>query len=176
MALYMLQLSVCLYWSPPGFPVFPRQYSLCFRTVLKMQASTVSPVTSSATTIYNTTITTKSTQQILIQSSGAMIAIIVIGIVIILAILLIILKTYNRRTHAARVLAGSSGKTTRKHTSSALPMTHVHESSARGSFVQSPASSENGPPRADLGDPREQLSANGGSALVTIHAPSVENT
>ncbi|KAK1793351.1 hypothetical protein P4O66_011421, partial [Electrophorus voltai] len=153
-----------------GFPVIPcvfsftGQYSLCFRTVLKMQASTVSPVTSSATTIYNTTITTKSTQQILIQSSGAMIAIIVIGIVIILAMLLIILKTYNRRTHAARVLAGSSGKTTRKHTSSAtqaLPMTHVHTSSARGSFVQSPASSENGPPRADLGDPREQLSANG---------------
>ncbi|XP_066502924.1 noncompact myelin-associated protein [Hoplias malabaricus] len=152
-----------------------------------MQASTAQPGPSFTTIIQNTPSTTKSTQEILIQSSGAMIAIIVIGVVIILTILLIILKTYNRRTHAARMLAGSSKKTRTNTLSMAthtnLAMSNVRATSGTGSIIQSAASSENGfhIPRVDMGNidqiPIEQSSTTSGSTLVTIHdTPSVENT
>ncbi|XP_015458756.2 noncompact myelin-associated protein [Astyanax mexicanus] len=153
-----------------------------------MQASTVHPVTNFTTTAQNTT--TKSPQQILIQSSGAIIAIIVIAIIIILAILLIILKTYNRRTHAARILTGSSNNQ-RKNTSahSNMVMGNIRGNSGLGSFAQSTAPPENGfhLPRVDLGTvnhlgtadqrPIEQFSTTSGSTVVTIHdTPSVGNT
>ncbi|KAL7873664.1 hypothetical protein AOLI_G00127350 [Acnodon oligacanthus] len=156
------------------------------RTLLKMQSSTVQPVTNSTTVAQNTTTAiTKSAQQILVQSSGAIIAIIVIGIIIILTILLIILKTYNRRTHAARMLGGSSNKP-RKNTLSTqtnMAMANVRANSGLGSFVQSTASSENGfhIPRVDLTsvdqNPIEQFSTTSGSTVVTIHdTPPVEDT
>ncbi|XP_076835126.1 noncompact myelin-associated protein [Brachyhypopomus gauderio] len=140
-----------------------------------MPAATVQPRNSSTTT-YNTSNTTKSTEQILIQSSGAMIAIIVIGIVIILAILLIILKTYNRKTHAARVLSGSKP---RQHNTSStthtIQMANLRAHSGGRSFAQ--AAAEGGLARGDAGRASEQLSTNSGSTVATIHdTPSVGNT
>lgn len=162
-----------------------------------MQASTVSPAIN--TTTANTTTVTKSREQILIQSSGAMIAVIVIGIIIILTILLIILKTYNRRTHASRVLGATSKprpKMSQSTTKSDLPLTPVRVSSVSGSMSFSNPPSENGfkLPRAELSSvknssyppsengfrlPRvelssvdeniEQFSATSGSTVVTIH-------
>uniref|UniRef100_A0A3B5B9R6 Non-compact myelin associated protein n=1 Tax=Stegastes partitus TaxID=144197 RepID=A0A3B5B9R6_9TELE len=141
-----------------------------------MQASTDSPVTN---TTSNTTAVTKTREQILIQS-GAMIAVIVIGIIIILAILLIILKTYNRRTHASRVLGARGGSKPRPKMSqstvhSNMPLTPVGVSSVSGSMTNSNPASENGfqLPRAELssveGNHIEQFSTTSGSTVVTIH-------
>ncbi|XP_070835880.1 noncompact myelin-associated protein [Chaetodon trifascialis] len=149
-----------------------------------MQASTVSPVTS--TTIPSNT--TKSKEQILIQSSGAMIAVIVIGIIIILAILLIILKTYNRRTHVSRVLGASGGSKPRQKMSqstvqSSMPLSTMGVTSVSGSVPNSNPAADNGVrlPRVELNSVEEnhieQFSTTSGSTAVTIHdTPSLENT
>lgn len=85
-----------------------------------------------------------------------MIAVIVIGIIIILTILLIILKTYNRRTHASRVLGASSKprpkKMSQSTTQTNIPMSPVRVSSVSGSVSFSNPPSENGfkLPRAEL--------------------------
>ncbi|XP_042562390.1 noncompact myelin-associated protein [Clupea harengus] len=152
-----------------------------------MQTSTAQPVTNFTTVFLNTTSTTKSKEQILTQSSGAMIALIVIGIIIILIILLIILKTYNRRTHASRLLAGVGGSKPHKKSSSTtqvnMRMSHLAPSSVSGSFVLSSIPSENGfrLPRVDLANvdhnSLEQYSTASGSTVVSVHdAPSMENT
>ncbi|XP_062379532.1 noncompact myelin-associated protein [Sardina pilchardus] len=152
-----------------------------------MQTSTAQPVTNFTTAFQNTTSTTKSQEQILTQSSGAMIALIVIGIIIILTILLIILKTYNRRTHTSRMMAGVGGSKARKKspysTQTNINMSHLGPSSVSGSFVQSPGPSENGfrLPRVDLAsvdhNNMDQQSTASGSTVVTVHdAPSIENT
>lgn len=128
-----------------------------------------------------------------------MIAVIVIGIIIILTVLLLILKTYNRRTHASRVLGASSKprpKLSQTTTQSNMPLTPVGVNSVSGSISFSNPPSENGfrLPRAELSSvedrsnppsesgfrlPRvelssvdeniEQFSATSGSTLVTIH-------
>ncbi|XP_053290449.1 noncompact myelin-associated protein [Pleuronectes platessa] len=154
------------------------------RLLLKMQASTVSPVTIT-TALPNTTVT-KSQEQILIQSSGAMIAIIVIGIIIILAILLIILKTYNRWTHASRVLGGSTKprpKMSQSTVHSSIPLSTLGISSVSSSIANSNPASENifHLPRAELTSVEEnhieQLSTTSSSTVVTIHeSPSLGNT
>lgn len=163
-----------------------------------MQTSTELPAINT-TTIANTTAVTKSREQILIQSSGAMIAVIVVGIIIILAFLLIVLKTYNRRTHASRVLGTSSKprkKLSQSTNQSSVPLTAVGVNSVSGSISFSNPPSENGfhIPRAELSSvesssnppsengfrlPRaelssvdesvEQFSAMSGSTVVTIH-------
>ncbi|XP_041710304.1 uncharacterized protein LOC121544430 isoform X2 [Coregonus clupeaformis] len=151
--------------------------------------STVSPVTNYITVFSNTTITTKSKEQILTQSSGAMIAIIVIGLIFILTILLVILKTYNRRTHASRVLGtGSKGPPRQKKMSSStvqtsMPLGNLGASSVSGSFALSSSMSENGfrLPRAELNrldqNILEQQSTISDSTVVTIHdTPSLGNT
>ncbi|XP_049917196.1 noncompact myelin-associated protein [Epinephelus moara] len=152
-----------------------------------MQSTTVSPVTNT-TVPSNTTAVTKTKEQILIQSSGAMIAVIVIGLIIILAILLIILKTYNRRTHAARVLGASGGSKPRPKMSqstvqSSMPLSTMGINSVSGSISNSNPASENGfqLPRAELTSSEanliEQSSTTSDSTAITIHsAPSVENT
>ncbi|XP_052351638.1 uncharacterized protein LOC118368540 [Oncorhynchus keta] len=148
------------------------------RILLKM-TSTVSPVTNFTTIFSNTTITTKSKEQILTQSSGAMIAVIVIGIIILLTILLVILRTYNRRTHASRVLGtGSKGPPRQKMSSST-----VQTSMPLGSFALSSSMSENGfrLPRVELNsldqNNLEQQSRISDSTVVTIHdTPSLGNT
>ncbi|XP_069576531.1 noncompact myelin-associated protein [Brachyistius frenatus] len=154
---------------------------------MKMQASTVSPVTNT-TVPSNITTVTKSKEQILIQSSGAMIAVIVIGIIVILAILLIILKTYNRRTHASRVLGARSGSKPRPKLSqstvqSNMPLNTMGVSSVSGSFSNLTPTSENGfrLPRVELssveGNHIEQFSDISRSTVVTIHdGPSLGNT
>ncbi|XP_053701330.1 noncompact myelin-associated protein isoform X2 [Synchiropus splendidus] len=152
-----------------------------------MPTSTVSPVTS--TTLHlNTTIATKSRQQILIQSSGAMIAVIVIGIIIILTILLLILKTYNRCTHASRVLGHSGGSKPRPKTSqstgqTSLPLNTIPVNSRSNPLPDSNPPSEHGfqLPRVELssveGNQLEQFSTASGSTVVTIHdSPSLGNT
>ncbi|XP_016315894.1 noncompact myelin-associated protein-like isoform X1 [Sinocyclocheilus anshuiensis] len=154
-------------------------------TNLKMQRAVTASVTQSTTT-QNTTVVTKSREQILTQSSGAMIAVIVIGIIIILTFLLIVLKTYNRRTHANRMLAVGSAKPRKKVSSTTntnLAMSNVGASSISESFVPSNASSENGYriPRVDLANVNrsngEHFSNNSGSTIVTLHdMPSVDNT
>ncbi|TNN41837.1 hypothetical protein EYF80_048015 [Liparis tanakae] len=148
--------------------------------LLKMQASTASPVT-------NTT-TTKTKEQILIQSSGAMIVIIVLGIIVLLAILLIILKTYNRRTHVSRVLGASRGSKPRPKSSlttvnGGVPLNLMGPDSASGAVFNSSAASEivSPPPRASLtsaeGPPIEQLSTISESSTTTqSDAPSIGNT
>lgn len=151
------------------------------RIFLKMQTSTASPVTN--TTV--TTNTTKSREQILIQSSGAMIAVIVVGIIIILTVLLIILKTYNRRTHASRVLGASSKprpKMSQSTVQSSLPLTPVAISSVSHSISISEPPLQNGfqLPRVELSSVEEnhleQFSATSSSSIITIHElPSVEN-
>lgn len=141
--------------------------------------STVSPVTNFTTVFSNTTITTKSKEQILTQSSGAMIAVIVIGIIILLTILLVTLRTYNRRTHASRVLGtGSKGPPRQKMSSST-----VQTSMPLGSFALSSSMSENGfrLPRVELNsldqNNLEQQSRISDSTVVTIHdTPSLGNT
>lgn len=118
-----------------------------------------------------------------------MIAIIVIGIIIILTFLLIVLKTYNRRTHANRMLTGSSTKPRKKTSSTTthtnLAMSNLGPSSANGSIMQSNSNtpSENGfrIPRVDLSNMEqingEHFSTTSGSTVVTIHdVPSVDNT
>ncbi|GLD67783.1 noncompact myelin-associated protein [Lates japonicus] len=157
------------------------------RLLLKMQASTVSPVTNT-TVPSNTTAVTKSREQILIQSSGAMIAVIVIGIIIILAVLLIILKTYNRRTHASRVLGASGGSKPRPKMSqstvqSNVPLSTMGVNSVSGSVTNSNPASENGfqLTRVELnsaeGNHIEHFSTTSGSTVVTIHdTPSIGNT
>ncbi|KAF7658728.1 hypothetical protein LDENG_00008610 [Lucifuga dentata] len=147
--------------------------------LLKMQASTVSPVTNATTSLSNTTTTTKSKEQLLIQSSGAMIAVIVIGIIIILTILLIIMKTYNRRTHVSRVLGASGGKPRPKMSSSvmqsSMPMGTLAVNTVSSSISNSNSPSENGfsLPRVELnsveGNHIEQFSTTSGSTVVTIH-------
>ncbi|KAG7511033.1 noncompact myelin-associated protein [Solea senegalensis] len=158
-----------------------------FRLLLKMQTSTVSPVTNT-TLPQNTTAVTKSQEQILIQSSGAMIAVIVIGIILILAILLIILKTYNRFTHTSRILGSNSGSKQRGKMSQSTGQSNVPlntmgiNSVAEGITNLSPIA-ENGfqLPRAELssveGNHLEQFSTTSSSTVVTIHdtAP-LENT
>ncbi|XP_053701329.1 noncompact myelin-associated protein isoform X1 [Synchiropus splendidus] len=159
-----------------------------------MPTSTVSPVTS--TTLHlNTTIATKSRQQILIQTqccsstgSGAMIAVIVIGIIIILTILLLILKTYNRCTHASRVLGHSGGSKPRPKTSqstgqTSLPLNTIPVNSRSNPLPDSNPPSEHGfqLPRVELssveGNQLEQFSTASGSTVVTIHdSPSLGNT
>ncbi|XP_047467605.1 noncompact myelin-associated protein [Mugil cephalus] len=152
-----------------------------------MQASTVSPVTT--TTIpSNTTNVTKTKEQILIQSSGAMIAVIVIGIIIVFAFLLIILKTYNRRTHASRVLGATGGSKPRPKLSQStiqtgLPLDTVPISSVSGSISYSNPASENNfqMPGMELssveGNHIEQFSTTSDSTVVTIHnAPSLGNS
>ncbi|XP_029316801.1 noncompact myelin-associated protein [Cottoperca gobio] len=153
------------------------------RLLLKMQTSTVSPVTNTS----NTT-TTKTKEQILIQSSGAMIAVIVVGIIIILAILLIILKTYNRRTHVSRVLGASGGSKPRPKMSqstvqSSMPLNTIGVNSVSGSILNSNPASENSfqLPRAALnsaeGNHIEQSSTISDSTVITIHdSPSIGNT
>ncbi|KAM3595398.1 uncharacterized protein V6R79_022866 [Siganus canaliculatus] len=150
------------------------------RLLLKMQASTVSPVTNT-TILSNETAITKSREQILIQSSGAMIAVIVIGIIIVLTILLIILKTYNRRTHVSRVL-GPSSKPRQKMSQYTvpMPMSTVGVNSVSGSISNSNVPSESSF-QVGLNSMEEnrieQFSTNSGSTAVTIHdLPSLENT
>ncbi|XP_073339274.1 noncompact myelin-associated protein [Pagrus major] len=157
------------------------------RLLLKMQASTVSPVTNT-TLSSNTTTVTKSREQILIQSSGAMIAVIVLGIIIVLAFLLIILKTYNRRTHVSRVLGASGGSKPRQKMSqstvqSNMPLSTVGVNSVSGSMANSNPASEDSfrLPMVELSSVEEnhieQFSTNSGSTAVTIHdVPSLENT
>ncbi|XP_039993794.1 noncompact myelin-associated protein [Xiphias gladius] len=152
-----------------------------------MQASTVSPVTNTSLPS-NTTTTTKSRDQILIQSSGAMIAVIVIGIIIILAILLIILKTYNRRTHASRVLGASGGSKPRPKMSqstvqSSMPLSTMGVNSVSGHIANSNPAPENGfqLPRLELNSGEgihiEQHSSTSGSTEVTMRGtPSLGNT
>ncbi|XP_061599546.1 noncompact myelin-associated protein [Cololabis saira] len=150
-------------------------------------------MTSSVSTVPSITATsntsvTKSREQILIQSSGAMIAVIVIGIIIILAILLIILKTYNRRTHASRILGPRGGSKPRPKMSqytaqSSMPLNALGVSSVSGSIINSNPASENSfrLPRAVLrgteGNHLEQFSTTSESTVVTIHeGPSLGNT
>ncbi|XP_073683584.1 noncompact myelin-associated protein [Garra rufa] len=148
-----------------------------------MQRADPASVTQSTST-QNTTIVTKSKEQILTQSSGAMIAVIVIGIIIILTFLLIVLKTYNRRTHAKRMLSNKPRKKVSSTTMNTnLAMSNVGANSISGSFPQSNASSENGYriPRVDLANVDrsngEHFSTNSGSTIVTIHdMPSIDNT
>ncbi|XP_037551251.1 noncompact myelin-associated protein [Nematolebias whitei] len=145
-------------------------------------------MTSSALTVPNstaapnTTSVTKEQEQILLQSSGAMIALIVIGIIIILTVVLIVLKTYNRRTHASRLLGGSSkprAKLSQTTGQGSLPLNPV--SSVSGSITHSTPTPE---PRVELssveGNHIEQFSTTSdysGSTLVTIHdTPSYGNT
>ncbi|XP_077395339.1 noncompact myelin-associated protein [Festucalex cinctus] len=140
--------------------------------MLKMQTSTASPESNTSTSSI-----TKSKEQILIQSSGAMIAVIVIGIIVILTILLFILKTYNKRTHASRLLGSSGGSKPRKKTPQSpvpiMPMATVGVSSVSGHVPNSNAGSA---PR-----PRAELSAAGRvgefstasrSTAITIHDTS----
>ncbi|KAM4540813.1 noncompact myelin-associated protein [Fundulus diaphanus] len=153
-------------------------------------SSSASPVP--VTTVpSNTTSVTKSQEQILIQSSGAMIAVIVIGIIIILAVVLVILKTYNRRTHAARLLGGRPGskprpKMSRSTVNGSMPLSTLGVNSVSGSMVNSNPPSEAGfqLPRAELGmtegNHMEQFSTTSDyseSTVVTIHdTPSPLNT
>ncbi|XP_018601647.1 noncompact myelin-associated protein [Scleropages formosus] len=150
-----------------------------------MQSTSAQLVTNLTTAAQNTT--TKSYEQILIQSSGAMIAVIVIGIIIILTTLLIILKTYNRRTHASRMLTG--GPKHRQKSSSTVqtnvPLHSVgaNSNSVSGSFGQPNGNVGNGfrSPQVDpIGQDRnrvEQNSTTSGSTVVTVHdTPSLENT
>ncbi|XP_051942311.1 noncompact myelin-associated protein [Hippocampus zosterae] len=128
-----------------------------------MQTSTASPEsnTSSPSSI------TKSKEQILIQSSGAMIAVIVIGIIIILTILLFILKTYNKRTHASRLLGSSgaskSNKKTPQSTVPIMPMVTVGVSSSNLGSSPSPRAEPNSVHRI------EELGTASGSTAVTVH-------
>lgn len=117
-----------------------------------------------------------------------MIAVIVIGIIIILAILLIILKTYNRRTHASRVLGARGGSKPRPKMSqstvqSNMPLSTMGVSSISGSIPNSNPASENSfqLPRVELssveGNHIEQFSTTSDSTVVTIHDnPSLGNT
>ncbi|XP_028832191.1 noncompact myelin-associated protein [Denticeps clupeoides] len=148
-----------------------------------MQTSTAQPEANITRT--TTTTTTKSREQILTQSSGAMIAVIVIGVIIILTILLIVLKTYNRRTHASRMLGSGASARPRKKASSTtqtnLAMRTTGPDSTSGSFTQSQGPSERGfqLPRADLGAAAiaERHSVRSGSAAATIHdTPSIGDT
>ncbi|KAK2825956.1 hypothetical protein Q5P01_020170 [Channa striata] len=147
-----------------------------------MQASTVSPATTTAVPS-NTTTTTKSKEQILIQSSGAMIAVIVIGIVIILAVILIILKTYNRRTHASRVLGGSNSSKPRPKVSqstvqTSMPLTTLGVNSVSGSVSNStPASGPSVQLPSEEGNHTDQFSTTYGSTVATVHdTPLMGNT
>lgn len=128
-----------------------------------------------------------------------MIAVIVIGIIIILTILLVILKTYNRRTHASRVLGGSSKPRQKKMSSStvqtSIPMGNMGLNSISGSLAVPNRPSENGfrIPRVDLRNldanipesldnidsvnNAERFSTTSGSTVITIHdTPSLGNT
>ncbi|XP_017268673.1 noncompact myelin-associated protein [Kryptolebias marmoratus] len=132
------------------------------------------PTVPNTTAAPNTTAVTKSQEQILIQSSGAMIALIVIGVIIILTVVLIILKTYNRRTHASRLLGGSSkprAKLSQSTGQGSLPLNPL--SSVSGSITNSNPASET---RLELssaeGNHIEQFSTTSdysGSTVVTIH-------
>ncbi|XP_028995558.1 noncompact myelin-associated protein [Betta splendens] len=148
-----------------------------------MQTSTVSPVTNTS----NTTTTTKTKEQILIQSSGAMIAVIVIGIIIILAVILLILKTYNRRTHASRVLGVSSSSKPRPRTSQStvqgsVPLNTMGVHSVSENITGPAPASENEPRlgtemNSAEGNRAEQFSTASGSSVVTIHDTAAsENT
>ncbi|CAL9686566.1 unnamed protein product [Knipowitschia caucasica] len=139
-----------------------------------MQASTAS------TGINTTAITvTKSQEQILIQSSGAMIAIIVIGIILILTVLLIVLKTYNRCTHASRVLGSSTKPRPKMSQSTArsnLPLTPMGVNSVSGSI----SVSENGfrVPSMELGsqDEGSQGPSENSFRLPRVELSSVDET
>ncbi|XP_029973265.1 noncompact myelin-associated protein isoform X1 [Salarias fasciatus] len=134
-----------------------------------MQASTASPVTNITS---NSTAVTKSQEQILIQSSGAMIAVIVVGIILILAVLLFILKTYNRRTHASRVL-GLRGSKPRPKTSQSTSQSNVPLGPVGVDGLPPP-----GPELSSLEERRaERASTTSSSTAATVHEqPSVENT
>ncbi|XP_029349707.1 noncompact myelin-associated protein [Echeneis naucrates] len=145
-----------------------------------MQTSTVSPVTNTIVPS-STTAVTKTKGQILIQSSGAMIAVIVIGIIIILTILLLILKTYNKRTHASRVLGASGGSKPRPKMSqsrgqSSVPLSTMGINSVSSSIPTAiPTAAENGfhLPRVQLntsqGNHTEEIGHPSDSAVVTVH-------
>ncbi|XP_077437389.1 noncompact myelin-associated protein isoform X2 [Vanacampus margaritifer] len=139
----------------------------------KMQTSTASPESNTS----STSSITKSKDQILIQSSGAMIAVIVIGIIVILAILLFILKTYNKRTHASRLLGSNGGSKPRKKTPQSpvpvMPMANVEVGSMSGHVPNSNPGSEPWP-RAGLSaaDRVEEFSTASGSTAITIHDSS----
>ncbi|XP_026166032.1 noncompact myelin-associated protein [Mastacembelus armatus] len=142
-----------------------------------MQSSTVSTVTTTVTSN-----STKSKEQILIQSSGAMIAVIVIGIIIILAIVLLILKTYNRRTHASRVLGASQGSKPRPKMSqstvqSSIPLSTIGATSVSESITNSNPASENGfqLPRTEFNSTEAnhiEQSGTSESTVATIHNTS----
>nr|XP_020446404.1 noncompact myelin-associated protein [Monopterus albus] len=152
-----------------------------------MQVSTATPVTSTTVPV-NTTTTTKSKEQILIQSSGAMIAIIVIGIIFIVAIVLLILRTYNRRTHASRVLGVSSSTRPRHKLSqstgqSSMPLSTMGVHSVTNSIDNSNPASEISfqVPTVESngieGNHIEQFSTISDSTVVTVHdTPSIGNT
>nr|XP_057947352.1 noncompact myelin-associated protein [Doryrhamphus excisus] len=145
---------------------------------LKMQTSTASPESNTT----STSNITKSKEQILIQSSGAMIAVIVIGIIIILTVVLFVLKTYNKRTHASRLLGSTGGSKPRKKASPStvptMPMDTIGVSSVSGSLPNSNPTSETSLhlPMAQLSSARGNhiglFSTNGGSTVVTIHDTS----
>ncbi|KAL4624157.1 noncompact myelin-associated protein-like [Arapaima gigas] len=163
----------------------PWRASWSARPQAKMQSTSTQPVSIQTTAAQNTT--TKSYQQILIQSSGAMIAVIVIGIIIILTILLIILKTYNRRTHASRVLAGGP-KHRQKSSSTVQTNMPLHTMGTNSNFVSGSFSQPNGTvengfqlPRVDRNDldrsNLEQNSTTSGSTVATVHdIPPLDNT
>ncbi|XP_061699210.1 noncompact myelin-associated protein [Syngnathoides biaculeatus] len=116
---------------------------------------------------------TKSKEQILIQSSGAMIAVIVIGVIVILTILLFILKTYNKRTHASRLLGSIGGSKPHKKTSQStapiVPMATIGVSSLSGGVPDpSPGPSEG----RRAGWNSEDFSTASGLTAVTIHDTS----
>ncbi|XP_041828761.1 noncompact myelin-associated protein [Melanotaenia boesemani] len=145
-------------------------------------SSSVSPVPNT-TVPSNTTTVTKSKEQILIQSSGAMIAIIVTGIIIILAIVLIVLKTYNRRTHASRVLGARGGSKPRPKMSQStaqgnMPLNTMRVSSVSGSIISPTPASESGFQQSSVeGNHIEQFSTTSDSSVITIHdAHSFGNT
>ncbi|KAJ8385535.1 hypothetical protein AAFF_G00184890 [Aldrovandia affinis] len=153
------------------------------KTFLKMQTTTGEPVTNFTTAPLNTA--TKSKEQILTQSSGAMIAIIVIGIIIVCTILLLILKTYNRRTHASRMMGGGSKPRMKSPSTiqTQVPIGQLGANSFSSSLAHSHSAGENGfrLPQAELSSQdqnnMEQLSTISESTVVTIHdVQSLENT
>nr|XP_023698220.1 noncompact myelin-associated protein [Paramormyrops kingsleyae] len=145
-----------------------------------MQTSTPHTVSNHTTLAQNTT---KSYEQILMQSSGAMIAVVVIGIVIILTILLIILKTYNRRTHATRMLRGSRPpkKSSTVHTNVQLHSLSTSPATGGSAHLQTSAANGLYLPRAEWsslgGAGAEWDGTTNGSTVAAVHdCPPLENT
>ncbi|XP_061650103.1 noncompact myelin-associated protein isoform X1 [Phyllopteryx taeniolatus] len=153
-----------------NLPLSPTYTERAREFMFKMQTSTASPEsnTSSPSSV------TKSKEQILIQSSGAMIAVIVIGIIVILTILLLILKTYNKRTHASRLLGSVGGSKPHKKTSRStvpiVPMATIEVSSVSGGVSYSnPGTSEGARAERSSIERLQDFSTASGSTAVTIH-------